>query len=208
MNRGEMRDRLRRELRDVAAVEWPTDAELDDILNTAYFLVQKEIIKVKSEAHLTWDHITTQAGVYWYPLPATFGVKRVGLKAAASDTAYAKLEPKAYEDVESGYTGDAVYVVMGEWIGIFPAPATAITNGIEILHSGIMSIGAGPANDTEVPKVKTPLHQAIVWWAKLLALGETDEEVEKTRNRLNEVLGDLGQWYGITNDTPDMFRVG
>lgn len=202
----QIRDSLRRQIRDVPKVQWTDDGELDNlIINPAYYFVQKEIYKQFPNAHLFWDYINT-AATSWYPLPASFGVKRVGLKASASDTLYTKLAPKRYDDIVelSAQSDRQYYTQQGQWIGIFPPPTTVITNGIELLHTPIQSLSL----DTDVPRVKLPVHMAIVWWAKLLALGDTDEQAGETRARLQEILGDLGNWYELNSDEPDKLQVG
>lgn len=203
MTRGELRDKLRREIQDVPGVQWD-DAELNDRLNEAYFLVQKEIRKFFPEAHIFWDTMDIEAGTNWYPLPETFGIIQVGVKFSSSDTQYTNIKPKRYRDIGpvthwsggvqvtgSSGTSGTYYTQRGQWIGIFPTPTTTVVDGLELVHTPVMSM----SDDTEYPRIKTPLHPAIVWWAKLLLLGETDENAESTRMRLGELINDLPLWY-------------
>jgi hypothetical protein len=208
MTRGEMRALLRKQVQDVAEDQWQ-DSELDSILNLAYANVQKEIVKVDREAHLFWDYIDTVAGTSWYPLPQTFGISHVGVKLAASDTGYTVLgPPKRYRDVKDVETSSTTYYsIRGQWIGIFPAPGVGVTSGIELVHTPIMSIGAGLGNDGEVPRIKLPLHLAIVWWAKLICLGDTDEQAGEARARLAEMINDIPVWYSAHSDAVDILGV-
>jgi len=193
-----------RRVHDVSAVQW-SPAEANEIINLAYSKVQKEIVKVKRDAHLYWDYINTVAGTSWYPLPATFGIRRVGFKAAATDPTYGKLEPKNYEDIYEFTTGTTgtYYTRMGEWIGIFPPPSAAVVAGIELIHTPILAL----SDDAEVPRIKLPLHDAIALWAVLIAKGETDEEGQLAKEELVNIINDLGQWYEADTDTPDKFQV-
>jgi len=223
-----MRERLRRQVKEPAVgVTW-SDSELNVVLNNAYTLVQKEIRKVYPEAHIFWDYVNTVAGVSWYPLPATFGLIQVGLKqiASTSDGDYAILQPKRYRDVGNRVTFSGAVIVpptslttqnyytkRGQYIGIFPAPSTSAASnfavnppqlgGLQLLHSPIMSM----SDDNDVPRIKEPLHYAIVYWAKILLSGETDTNMDDTRARLNELLSDLALWYDTQSDEPDKLIV-
>lgn len=196
MTRAQIRTLLRRHIQDVPAVSW-TDVELDAIINLAYSLVQKEIRKIDPEAHLFWDYMNTVAGTSWYPLPATFSVSQVGIKGASTDLVHTRLDPKRYQDiVVLTAASHQYYALRGQWIGIFPAPTVSVTNGLELVSNPIMAL----ADDAEVPRIKDPLHLAIVYWARLIALGDTDEKGDETRIRLNEMLGDLPFWYNLNAD--------
>jgi len=200
MTRGQMRTLLRRQLQDVPEVQWPVDSELDALLNSAYTLVQKEIRKVSPTAHQFWDYINTVAGTSWYPLPQTFGIRRISLKQA--DGTYTKLTLKDYDTIKGLSGSETYYAKEGQWIGIFPAPTT-MANGIELVHVPIMEM----ALDADVPRIKLPLHIGIVWWAKLLALGETADATSDTKSRLQELLGDIPVWYDVTSDGPEVLGV-
>lgn len=211
MNRGTIRDILRRQIRDTQSVEWDDDNEINELINVAYSYVQKEIAKSFPEAHIFWDYIDTSVNVSWYPLPSTFGVIQVGLKSSASATTYTNLSgPKRYRDIGPGAAAQPAgiasthYTLRGQWVGIFPAPALAIDDGIEILHNPIMAL----SDDDEIPRIKTPLHMAVLWWSKLLLLGDTDENVNETRARLNEVLADIPLWYDNQRGEPEQLQVG
>lgn len=205
MNRGQIKTLFRRRVHDVDGIQW-SDAEQNDLVNLAYSKVQKEIFKHRRDAHLFWDYINTAAGVSWYPLPATFGVRRVGLaESVAVPMSYAKLPCKAYEDIVELSTGAtrACYTLMGQWLGIFPAPASVVAAGIEVIHTPVMTLAA----DADVPRIKLPLHDAIPIWAAIIAKGETDEDTTRDKEDLGAILGDLGDWYQIDSDSIDQFQV-
>jgi hypothetical protein len=218
MNRGVIRSTLRRQIRDTQSVEWDDDNEVNELINVAYAYVQKEIAKSFPEAHLFWTLMNLTAGTSWYPMPSTFGISQIGMKGASSDTFFNTLKgPKRYRDIGprtvfSGGTqiaqpadlNSTYWTIRGQWFGIFPTPTTSITDGIEIIHTPIMTL----SDDNEIPRIKTPLHMAILWWAKLLLLGDTDENVAETRARLNEVLSDIPLWYDNSRAEPDQLQVG
>jgi len=195
-----MRTILRRNLQDVPEVQWAND-ELNELLNVGYSMVQKEIRKWVPNAHQYWDYINTVAGTNWYPLPNTFGIRRVNLKNATTNT-YDKLTLKDYDDIKDQTGLDYYYAKEGQWIGIFPAPLT-MTNGIELVHVPIMAM----ATDDEVPRIKTPLHPGIVWWAKLIAKGETAEQDGSEQARLRELISDIPTWYDVTTDVPEVIGI-
>lgn len=218
MTREQIRDQLRREIQDTESVEW-TNAELDAIINQAYALVQKEVVKQAGpEAHLFWDYLDLDANVSWYPLPPTFSVQQVGLKDPQTGEYY-EIKPKGYRDigprtvwsgavqVPVGDTTQTYYTIRGQWLGIFPKPAASIVKGIEVLHCPIMSIASGDDGDGDSPRTKEPTHLAILLWSKLIALGDTDETTMETRTRLQEMLGDLSSWYNLHGDGGDKFQV-
>jgi hypothetical protein len=203
MTRATIRTLLRRQGQDVPSQEW-SNAELNDIINLAYAKVMKEIVKVDPEAHLFWDTMDSTASTAWYPLPtATFGMVQVGIKSTASDTAFTKLKKKKYNDIKGNTGTTQAYCRRGTWIGIFPAPSTGVTDGIELIHSPIMSLGS----DTEEPRIKIPAQEAILYAAKDLMLGETDESSQDTLRRYAEIIGDLPLWYSLDSDGGDRLQI-
>lgn len=202
MTRAQIRTRLRRFINDVDAVEW-SDAELNSEINEAYAWVQKEIRKVNPEAHLFWDTMDVTSGTSWYPLPATFAVSEFGMKSAASDTDFTRLDKKAYEDIK-GLTGVTYYYCRrGQWLGIFPAPSASVTNGLQLVHTPIMQLSA----DADIPRIKLGLHLAVAYRAAETLLGDTDENRPTMREKLGDIINDLPFWYDEDNDDADRFQV-
>lgn len=204
MTLSEIRTVLRRQLQDTPAAQF-SDAELNAIINEAYVGVQLLVFNADREAHIVWENIPTTINVNWYPMPETFGINRIGIKAAAADTLWTKLTKKALVDVELVDSGTKQYYVLrGQWIGIFPAPAVSISDGIQVLHTPVMQL----AIDSDVPKVKRPLHMAILWLARLYAQDE-DEAVDLTKveARLQSLLNSIPQWYNVNSDAADQLSV-
>lgn len=195
MTRATIRTLLRRRLNEQTADNWD-----DDVLNTfidlAYALVLKQVRKVDPEAVLAWDTRDTVAGTNWYEKPAgTRGPVEVGLKSTAADTDWTPLKRVPYW-IARDWTGDTVYCHRGNYIGIFPAPDTAVTDGIQFIHAPVDTM----AVDTDVPKVETTLHYAIVVWASLIAKGESPESDTKDAEELKRIIGDIPEDYG----SPDL----
>lgn len=214
MNKGALRTIWRRRVRDTASVEWQ-DSEADQILNDAYAWVQKEILKVARDSHLSWDTIPTTAGIDAYPLPPTFGIRWLGIKSKSTDTNWTKLEPKEWSKIQEfvmpvGAVSQVAltksyYSVMGQYIVITPIPSVSISDGIRLIHDPIMSMSSN--DDLDEPRIKTPLHVAIVEKATLIALGDTDETSVQAKERLAELMQDLGQWYNEHSENDDKFVV-
>lgn len=214
MTRGDLRTTLSRLIRDKNDVQF-TSSEKNDALNDAYALIQKEIVKIDRTAHLTWDYTNTVADTNWYLMPESLGIVRVGIKFQTTDTLYTKLKRKDFLDIQdqpvwsgavivgSSETHGTYYTQQGQYIGIFQAPENSVTDGLELVHWRVMSMSA----DGDIPKVKTPLHRAIAFWAKLLLLGETDESGSETRQRLQEIMDGLPNWYNQHSDNSDMLSV-
>lgn len=213
----QMVTRLGKYVKDTVHVQWDLQ-EKKDMINLAYFLVQKEIIKAAPEAHLMWDTMDLVSGTQFYELPPTFGVKKISMKSAASDTEYTPLSKKRMEDVDTKqiFSGgvvvsnsaavlpETVYTLEGQYFGLYPKPDRSITNGLQIIHQPILSMSAG----SEVPRIKVPLHLATVYWATVLMLGDTDEMTSVYEKRLGEIMNDLPLWYNIHTDEPIAIQIG
>jgi len=199
----QIREMLQRQLQDISSVEWDNAGELNALINQAYYLVQKEVFKKFPTAHLFVDTAPTAIGTSWYPLGDSFGVHRVGYKADAAATAWTKLARKDYDDVVEVTGSTTYYAQKGQWLGIFPAPTAAVADGIELWHTPVMSLAA----DADIPRIKLPMHYAIVLWAKMIAIGDTGEQAGETRDRLKEVFADLPEWYDIITDDTDRLQI-
>lgn len=208
MTRATIRTILRRHINDVGdangdGVQW-SDEELNEVIDTAYQLVTKEVRKIDPEAHLSWDYADIVSGRSWYDMPETFGLSHVAILDTSSGL-YIPIKQKKYEDIGphqfwsgavivSGATSildQTYYTIRGQFIGIFPTPSVSITDGLELVHFPIKAL----TEDCETPIIKSPLHICIAWWAKLILLGDTDGNSQETRVRLQEVLGDIAGWY-------------
>jgi len=195
-----MRTLLRRFVNDVDGVEW-SDTECNQALNESYYERQGEVQAIDPEAVIFWDNIDTTAGTSWYPLPPTFGVIQASLKGSAGDTDWTKLDHQLYDDIRAMSGTSVYYTLRGEWIGIFPAPSESVTNGIELMHRPIHTLTL----DADQPRLKLPIHRAIVLGAKLFLLGDTNEESKEDERKLEALMKNATLWYGQQYDTPISF---
>lgn len=205
MNLASIRTILRRQVQDPAATQF-SDQELNDIINLAYSTVQLVVYQHDQEAHIVWETIPVTAGTNWYPMPDTFGLNQVRLKVNSTDTIWTVLTKKSLNDIETVLTTgpNYYYARRGQWIGIFPTPPTSISDGIQVLHAPIMQLTL----DTDIPKIKSPLHIAILWLARLYAQDE-DEAVDLTKveARLNSLFNSIPSWYEVNSDAADRLAV-
>ena len=200
MTRLTMRTLLRRFVNDVDGVEW-SDAECNESLNESYYERQGEVQAIDPEAVIFWDNINTTSGTNWYPLPPTFGVISVGLKATSAETTFTKLDHQIYNDIQEMSGTTNYYTLRGEWIGVFPAPSASVTNGIELQHRPIHTLTL----DSDEPKLKLPIHRAIVLGAKLFLLGDTNEKSVEDEKKLEKLMENAKLWYGQQYDTAISF---
>jgi len=193
MNRGAMRTLLRRRLLEPTEDQW-SDSTLNDLINLALAMVRKQIRKVDPEFDIRWEYRDTVANTSWYEKPSgTRGPVEVGLKSASSDTDWTALRRTAYHLARNVTSeSETVYCHRGAYIGIFPAPSVAVTNGIQFLHAPAETLAA----DTDVPRIEDSLQYAVVCWASLLAKGESPEDDSKDAKELARLLGDISFDYG------------
>lgn len=195
MTRATIRDLVRRRLNEAVADSWP-DSIINTVIDLAYALVLKQVRKADPEALIFWDYRNSVAGTNWYEKPSgTRGPVEVSLKSAASDTDWTPLKRAPYY-IARDNTDDTVYCHRGTYVGIFPAPTTSVTLGIQFLHAPTDSL----AVDTDVPKVEQTLHYAIVVWTCLILKGETPESDSKDAAELLRIIGDIPADYG----SPDL----
>lgn len=195
-----LRTVLRRQVQDVGSVQW-SDAECNQGLNEGYYQLQAEVQAIDPEAVISWDNMDTTLNISWYPLPPTFGLIAVSLKATSATTGYVKLESKLYEDINDLQGTDQYYTRRGEWIGIFPPPAEGVLNGLEIMHRPIHTLTI----DSDLPKLKLPLHYGIILAAKIWLLGDTNEQSEQDERKLQTLIARISKWYGQDYDDPVSF---
>jgi hypothetical protein len=183
MDLSQIRTVVRRYVQDTGSVEW-SDAEVNQNINDAYYDLQMELQMSNPEAIIAWDTIKLNNDDDWYPKPPTFGIIQIGIKTAASDTSFKRIFPKNYEDIlpeTGGGPADTFYYAeRGDWFAIFPRPTTAVEDGIQVVHRPIDTLTA----DTDVPKLKLPLHQAICLQAKVFMLSDTNEDAARDEAKL------------------------
>jgi hypothetical protein len=191
VTRSTIRTLVRRRLNEETADNW-SDSVLNTIIDLAYALVQKQVRKVDPEALLFWDYRNTVANTNWYEKPSgTRGPVEVGLKTTSADTDWTPLVRKPYH-IARDWTGETVYCHRGNYVGIFPAPTTAVTNGIQFIHAPTDAI----PTDDDSPKIEPTLHYAIVLWATMIAKGDSPESDTKDAQELQRIIGDIPIDYG------------
>lgn len=188
---------LRRRLMEDVADQWD-DNTLNTFINLAYALVQRMVRKIDPEAMLFWDYRSSVATIHWYEKPAgTRGPVEVALKKTSADTDWKPLRRAPYYLARDWTNADdTVYCHRGAYIGIFPAPSTSVTNGIQFIHAPTDSMSAA----ADVPKLETTLHYAIVLWAALIAKGESPEDDSKDAKELARILDGIPADYGMGLD--------
>lgn len=196
MTRATIRTLLRRRLNEAVADAWD-DSTLNTLIDLAYALILKQVRKVDPESLIFWDYRDTIAGTTWYEKPSgTRGPVEVGLKSTSADTDWSPLPRRPYHVARSvTSTDEVVYCHRGTYIGIFPAPSVSVVQGIQFLHAPTDSL----AVDTDVPKLETTLHYAIVLWAALIAKGESPESDSKDAAELQRIVGDIPADYGMND---------
>lgn len=196
MTRATIRELIRRRLNEAVADSW-SDSIINTVIDLAYALVLKQVRKVDPESLIFWDYRNTVAGTNWYEKPSgTRGLAELGLKKLSTDTDWSALVRRPYyiaRDWTS--TSETVYCHRGTYVGIFPAPSVSVTSGLQFLGAPTDSL----AVDTDVPKLETTLHYAIVLWSCLILKGETPESDSKDAAELGRIIGDIPTDYG-TND--------
>jgi hypothetical protein len=193
MNRGAIRTMVRRRIQEEEADDW-SDNDLNTLINVAYALVAKQVRKVNPTFLLHWEHRDTVAGTNWYEMPeGSRGPVDIGLLISSGSTDVQYL-CRASGEVARQNTNESetVYTLMGDFIGIFPAPSQSVTNGLLIIHVPTPTL----AEDTDVPKLEATLHYAIVCWTALLAKGESPEDDTKEAKELSRILSDIPDDYG------------
>jgi hypothetical protein len=207
MTLAEIRAMVRRKIQDPetdpdtgTGVNW-SNAELNAAINTIYADIQSQIHSVRPEEHLVYATFNLVANDPWYPLPQTFGVKR--LELLQDDGSYLKIAKKDYDDINGQATTTSYWAREGQWLFIQPAPDAALTNGLRLIHVPIMQL----SSESEVPKIRLPLHLGIVWGTVIL-LGEEDEAVDMValENRYQRLLDRIPAWYNTDSD-PMQFQV-
>src|SRR5688500_16498133 len=96
MTRTTMRSMLRRRLQEATADQW-SDANLNDLLEVALHLVQKEVMKVRGDAFMVEDSAALVANQEFYQLPSGFWYELVVKFRASTSAAYGTLKRGNYE---------------------------------------------------------------------------------------------------------------
>ena len=162
--------------------------------------MQKEVMKIDPEAFLEWDQRDITANESYYSRPTgSWWPNQVRLKNTATGK-YERLKWKPFDEAETWSSGgDSVWSRRGNYIAIFPTPGVAIASGIEMIFVPTLTMAA----DTDIPAVPISTHIAISLIAKITALGETYQGIEKDIVLLDRLIGDLPFYYS-TNGGENM----
>lgn len=207
MNRSTMRTLLQRRISEPVGGDQWSDSDLNSILNEGCHLVQKEIMKLDPHAFIEIDTAPTVNGQNLYAKPTGLWYEHeVGIKGTGGSTwePYNRIEwsdtrlfpipvirrddPYDQNDYERVSRG---YVNVGRYFWINPAPTDAVADGLRVVYVPTVEMG----EDTDVPAIHQALHMAVVVWAQRLILGETHEDIDKVKDELRDLLGDLPEYY-------------
>jgi hypothetical protein len=178
-----------------------SDVILDDIINSAYHIAQKELMKVDPESFLEWVRRDVEPNESFYARPeGSWWPNQVRMLEAASGK-YVRLDWKPFDEAED-WTGEYVWSRRGIYVCIFPEPPSLITNGLELIHVPTMTLTA----DTDIPKIPLGLHLAIVYLTKIIALGETYQNFSRDVEMVEKVMGDISTYYLTAGGQPIRWR--
>jgi len=204
MNRGEARTLLRRRVNEPVADNW-TDADLNLYLNLGYAWVLKQIRRVNKEAILFWQYRNTVAGSNWYEKPTgTTSIVEVGFKNVSTATDWTALTRKPYYlardwTTSTGGSGgivDTVYCHRGNYIGIFPAPANSVVQGLRLLTVPTDQLSL----DADAFLIELTLQWGVVLYAAIMAKGESPEDDAKDQRELARLVADIPIDYADLDD--------
>lgn len=210
MTKGTARAMVRRRLNERAADGWD-DLEINELVREALKLVQKWVVKVDAFAFMAIAYVDTIAGTAgeFYALPGDFWYEfEIGYKATGSSS-YTRLERDGYETIRE-FSSDATakYARRGGYLALWPNPSAAVTAGLRIQYMPTLTTGddADPDNDDIRLPLHDALHMAVVVWAVMLALGDTQESKSELAGELRMLLEDMPEWYH-RGGTPQQVRL-
>jgi hypothetical protein len=183
-----MRTVLRRRLNEPVAGNW-SDADLNDLLNTALVKVQADIMKVSPLAFVNIWHQDVVAAQEFYDKPVGLQYEYlVRLKDTTSGLYFQIRNGDYYALVSRNLTlgtppqnfnsivPETKYAHLGRHFAISPIPGVSVTAGLETIGVPTLSM----ALDTDVPEINLALHMLPVLWAHIFARGETQEPLVQT----------------------------
>lgn len=196
MTRSTMRARTRRLLQEVTPDLW-SDTDVNELLNTAASLVQKEVLKIDRMAFARWEQRPLVKDQNFYSKPEfLWFFHEVAIKNTSAAGGYEALIRKDYNIARDITRGDPVYTQIGEFLGIFPAPTATLTAGLQLLWCPTLAM----AVDTDVLPLHPALHEAVVRWAQKLGMGDTDDPEAKVDATLHTLLADIPMYYQANPD--------
>lgn len=205
MNRGGMRDMLRRILMEDSADNW-TDTELNEILNLALQSWQDYVLAVDPDAFLQWDYADLTVDERYYPKPVGMRSEvELGYKGDTSWTDYKPLELYGYQSLRRGIVGtrresdtdpiptepSGKYAHAGDFFFLGWNPAATVSEGLEVSYVPHLTM----AVDSDVPDLAIGLHYGVVVEAAIMALDETPEPTEKLEKKRDRLVNKIGLYY-------------
>lgn len=180
MNRGNIRDLLRRRLNEPTSGGRWTNAQYNDLINTAYGLVQAQItVSGAPEYNIRVDrtNLVKDQTEYSWPVAMMYP-----LLVRIKNTTTGKYEMidranliDVLERLSLNTTSDTVcYAHYGRALLLDSPPAATVSSGLEVICVPFLSMG----DDNDTPKVLDAFVQLIVIQAELLARGETSDAAE------------------------------
>jgi hypothetical protein len=211
-----MRTMLRRQLQEDTASQW-SDATLNSYLNLGLQFMETAVLQHQPEAFRQVDRTTFYVADEGL-IPKPIGCMRViDVKVKyPDDTAYTFAVYRRNDQIEeaidayesSTMESEPYWSIYGHWVRVWPEPATDATDGIELIYVPTLTMGA----DSDVPLLHLHLHEGIVYKAKSVALGDTDEESDPEQmaaldKKLSVCISRIPLYY-FSDGPPPQFDLG
>lgn len=214
MQRGSMRNLLRRLLHDVSATEFDDNAELNELLLFGLHDMQEYIMAIDKEAFAQWDNADVKINERYYPRPVSSRFEfELSYSSDPAVNAYRPLTRVSFGSLrrtESGIQSESMdrtrdiaiqdiktvaelgqYGIIGNYYYISWIPAATIVDAFEVVHSPTLTM----ANDTDTPELPIWMHRGVVYSALLQALLETPSDTTKVERELARIVGKIGRHY-------------
>jgi hypothetical protein len=204
MIRSTIRTLLRRQVHEATADAW-ADADLNTLIDTACDLVAAKFLAMapdRAPITTTLNNFTRDAGYFIATIALPDGFSRmVDVSLLQSDGTYKQIPKKERSIVESlGVSDSGAWCFFGASVIVAPAPAAAQANGVRFRHHGGITL----AGDNVSPPFPVNLHMAVVYEAKAIALGETEDDDTPTQRRLDKIYADAPGFYLDGGGEPEM----
>lgn len=206
MIRSVLRTLLRRQMQEPSADAW-ADADLNSVLDTACDIVGAKFYGMapdRAPVTTTLNNFQRVAGGYIYALIALpDGFSRMeDVSLLQADGTYLQIPKMERAIVEGLLTGaDAAWAYFGASVVVGPAPAAVQVNGVRFRHLG----GIALASDAVSPPFPAHLHMAVVYEAKKILLGETQDDDTPTQRNLDKIYADAPGYYLDGGGEPESF---
>lgn len=205
MIRSALRTLLRRQLQEATADAW-ADVDLNTLLDTACDLVGAKFFAMapdRAPIATTLNAFLQDAGYTYSTIALPAGFSRMeDVALLQSNGTYKQIPKKERAEVEGFLAGsDAAWAFFGASVIVGPAPAVSQANGVRLRHLG----GIVLASDAASPPLPSNLHMAVIYEAKVIALGETTDDDTPTRRALDKIYADAPGAYLDGGGEPESF---